>query len=72
MTDEIAWGLVETIQNAGRMTQLLYIFIRSRLWMVNCELRDGGVTAIAKGIAGNRVLTVTYCILTHLVLESFG
>ena len=57
--DELAWGLVETIQNAGKLTQYRTYINGGRLNLAACELTDGGATAIGSAIAKNRVLIVS-------------
>ena len=63
VTDDLAWGLVETIQNAGKLTQY-YIYINIyRLSLVECDVTDGGATAIGRAISQNKVLIVSEVIL---------
>lgn len=59
MTDQLAWGLIKTIQEASKLTQQqLPNNVIFRLWMGGCELTDSGANAIGQAMAKNTVLTV--------------
>ena len=58
MTDQLAWGLIDTIQNAGKLNQYMKYVHLSRLWLASCELTDCGATAVGLALAKNKVLTV--------------
>ena len=73
MTDQLAWGLIETIQKASKLTQYCCYFLSfQRLWLSNCELSDCGVWAVGQAIAQNRVLVVFLLMCISFIVPQSG